>query len=116
MSPDDGPAISYQVLARGTPVRSSDGAEVGSVRRVQEIPRDNLLDGLVISTSEGQRFVAGSEVERITERAVTLSLDAEQVRALPPPESRLAKRFAMSPTVRRLRRFGRSLAMSWRRR
>ena len=36
MGEEDGYAISYQALRRGTKVRAADGTEVGTVRRVQD--------------------------------------------------------------------------------
>ena len=69
---DDGDAIGYKVLRRGTPVRSADGVEVGTVRRVQDNAREHIFDGIVIDTRDGQRFVDAPEVARIFERAVVL--------------------------------------------
>src|SRR5438034_10203422 len=73
---DDGHAISYKVVPRGTPVRSSDGVQVGTVRRVLDNARENIFDGVVIDTPRGRRFVDAPEVGRIAERAVTLTIDA----------------------------------------
>ena len=50
LSDDDGHAISYKVLERGTPVVASDGATVGSVREVLENVAEHIFDGLVIDT------------------------------------------------------------------
>ena len=47
---DDGHAISFKVLKRGTPVHSSDGVQVGTVRRAQETGREHIFDGIVIDT------------------------------------------------------------------
>jgi hypothetical protein len=113
---DDGHAISYKVLRRGTPVRASDGTQVGTVRRVQENARENIFDGLVIDTRDGRRFVDAPEVARIAERWVTLTIDAAAAAALPEPESRVAARVSMSPSVRRAKRFGRSMREKWDRR
>ncbi|HEY3018595.1 MAG TPA: hypothetical protein VGJ32_00295 [Solirubrobacteraceae bacterium] len=110
---DDGHAISYKVLARGTPVRASDGTEVGTVRRVLDNARENIFDGIVIDTPRGQRFVDAPEVARIAERWVTLGIDATAAAGLPEPGSRLAERVSMSTTVRRAKRFGRSLRNRW---
>ncbi|MDX6674023.1 MAG: hypothetical protein QOH11_1441, partial [Solirubrobacteraceae bacterium] len=44
---DDDVAISYKVLARGTPVHSSDGAELGTVDRVLDNAREQIFDGIV---------------------------------------------------------------------
>jgi Mrp family chromosome partitioning ATPase len=113
---DDGHAISYKVLPRGTPVRSSDGRQVGTVRRVQENARENIFDGIVIDTPDGARFVDAPEVARIAERAVTLTIDAAEAAQLPAPESRLAARVGMSTTVRRAKRMGRGMRERWDRR
>jgi hypothetical protein len=110
---DDGHAISYKVLARGTPVRASDGTEVGTVRRVLDNARENIFDGIVVDTPGGRRFVDAPEVARIAERAVTLTIDATEAAALPEPGSRLAERVSMSKTVRRAKRMGRSLRNRW---
>jgi hypothetical protein len=113
---DDGHAISYKVLRRGTPVRSRDGDELGRVRRVQENARENIFDGIVIDTRDGPRFVDAPEVARIAERWVTLTLDATEAAQLPAPESRLAARVGMSTTVRRAKRLGRDVRERWDRR
>jgi hypothetical protein len=113
---DDGHAISYKVLRRGTPVLASDGSEVGTVRRVLDNARENIFDGIVIDTRDGQRFVDAPEVARVAERAVTLTIDAAEAARLPAPESRLAARVGMSTTVRRAKRFGRGMRERWDRR
>ena len=74
---DDGPAISYKLLARGTPVVSSDGIELGTVDQVLDNAREHIFDGIVLRTPKGTRFVDAPEVGRITERSVTLTIDAD---------------------------------------
>jgi hypothetical protein len=113
---DDGHAISYKVLPRGTPVRSSDGVQVGTVRRVQENVRENIFDGIVLDTPQGKRFVDAPEVARIAERGVTLTIDAAEAAGLGEAESVLARRFQHATTVRRAKRFGRGLREKWDRR
>jgi hypothetical protein len=110
---DDGHAVSYKVLRRGTPVRSSDGVEIGKVRRVHQIIREDLLDGIDVETDDGLRFVDAPEVQRIAERGVTLSITAAEVAELPEPKSRLSQRVEMSTTVRRAKRFGRNMRGKW---
>ena len=80
---DDGDAIGYKVLRRGTPVRSADGVEIGTVRRVQDNAREHIFDGIVVETPEGRRFVDAPEVARITAARVTLSIDAAEAAQLP---------------------------------
>lgn len=101
---DDGVAISYKALRRGTRVRGSDGGDVGRVARVQDNVRENIFDGIVVDTKRGKRFVDAPEVAFIAERAVTLTITAEQVAALPVPRSPMLQRIEQMPTVRRLRR------------
>jgi hypothetical protein len=113
VSDDDGHAISYQVLRRGTPVRTADGEEVGTVRRVLEAKREHIFDGIVIDTRQGRRFVDAPEVARIAERWVTLTIDAADVASLPEPPSRVGERVKMSTTARRAQRFGRSMRDRW---
>ena len=90
MVDDDGHAIGYKVLARGTPVRTSDGVQIGTVRRVQDNAREHIFDGIVIETDDGKRFVDAPEVGRITRSRVTLTIDAAEAAALPPARGMLA--------------------------
>jgi hypothetical protein len=104
MSPtdeDDGYAISYKVLQRGTPVCDSDGAQVGTVRQVLDNEAEHIFDGLVVDTPDGERFVDAPEVARIAERRVTLTLDGVGVAALPERDA------AGGPTYRADTRGGR---------
>ena len=113
---DDGHAIGYRILARGTVVRSSDGVEVGTVRRVLDNAREHIFDGIVIDTPGGRRFVDAPEVAKIFERAVHLTITAEEAAALPEQPSAMADRMRNAGTVRRARRVGRSLRDRWDRR
>jgi hypothetical protein len=83
---DEGHAVSYKLLERGTVVHTSDGNEIGKVERVLENPREHIFDGIVISTPRGERFVDAPEVARIAERRVTLSIDAAAAAQLPAPD------------------------------
>ena len=75
---DDGHAISYQALRRGTVVRSADGVELGKVRRVEEEARSHIFDGIVLDTPDGRRFLDAPEVAHIAERAVTTTFPAAE--------------------------------------
>jgi hypothetical protein len=110
---DDGHAIGYKVLKRGTPVRTSDGVQIGTVRRVQDNAREHIFDGIVIDTTDGRRFVDAPEVARIFERAVLLTITAEEARELPEPESGIAARMRHAGSVRRAKRLGRSMRDRW---
>ncbi len=84
---DDGYAIHYAAVERGTPIYASDGTRVGTVRQVVDNFREHILDGIVIEGSDGRiRFVDGPEVARTHERAVRLSIDADEVSRLPAPK------------------------------
>jgi hypothetical protein len=112
MTDDDGVAISYKVLARGTPVHSSDGIELGTVDRVLDNAREQIFDGIVVHTAGGDVFVDAPEVARITERRVTLSIDADEAAGLPAYEPG-APEYQANPKAGRL---GRLFGGSWRKR
>jgi Mrp family chromosome partitioning ATPase len=109
---DDGYAISYKVLERGTPVVDCDGGEVGAVREVLENQAEHIFDGLVLDTPAGQRFVDAPEIARITARAVTLTLDSEGAAALPEKDSAGGPRFRANARGGALSRF---LGGGWKR-
>ena len=85
MTHDEGQQIGYKLLPRGTPVHSSDGVEVGKVHKVLDNAREHIFDGIIITTSDGQRFVDAPEVARIAQTRVTLTIDAADAKRLPPP-------------------------------
>lgn len=106
---DDGHAIAYKALKRGTLVRDSAGAEIGKVARVQDNVRENIFDGIVVETRDGKRFVDAPEVGHIAERAVTLTITAAEVAALPVPRPGFVQRLEHARVVRRARRAARDL-------
>jgi len=86
---DDGYAVHFTELKRGTPVISSDGEQVGTLVETLDNYRENIMDGLVMETPSGeQKFVDAPEVERTAERAVTLNITAAEAEQLGPPPSR----------------------------
>jgi hypothetical protein len=86
MSDDRGAPISYLTLEPGTPVFTSDGAEVGRVAHVLADPDADIFDGIVISHgSGGHRFVDAPEVAHIATGGVTLTLDRAACDRLPEP-------------------------------
>ena len=111
---DDGLAVSYKILQRGTPVWTSDGTEIGTVRAVLENEREHLFDGIVVDTPQGRRFVDAPEVARIAERRVTLTLDDAGAAELPAFDPKGGGgEFRADPRAGRLRRL---LGGGWRRR
>jgi hypothetical protein len=109
---DDGPAISYKLLERGTPILSSDGIELGTTDRVLENEKENIFDGIVMRTAAGERFVDAPEVARITETSVTLTIDAAEAANLSAYKPG-APEFSANPRAGRL---GRILGGGWKRR
>ena len=106
---DDGHAVSYKVLQPGVPVLSSDGVHLGVVVAALDNAREQIFDGIVFDGDGGRRFVDAPEVASITNRRVTLTIDAAEAADLPPDRGTLG---AMESNLRRTgqrwkRRFGR---------
>ena len=100
----DGPAISYKLLKRGTPIETADGTRLGTTDRVLENEREHIFDGIVMHTDRGEVFVDAPEVARITDAVVTLTIDAEAAAELPAYEPG-APEFHANPRAGRLGRF-----------
>jgi hypothetical protein len=99
---DDGHAIHYNAVTRGTPVIGSDGTEVGTVDEIVDNYGEHILDGVVFEDGDGKlRFVDGPEVARTAERAVTLTITAAEAGELPPPQ-KAPPRFSPSRSRGRL--------------
>jgi uncharacterized C2H2 Zn-finger protein len=114
---DDGVAISYKVLRRGTPVRTADGQELGKVRRTHEATRENIFDGIDVDTRDGVRFVDAPEVARIAERAVTVTFTLDEAaQHLHDRGSSIGRRWQNTKTARRAKRAGERLRERWDRR
>jgi hypothetical protein len=109
---DEGHPISFRVLARGTPVWSSDDQEIGTVDSVLATDREDIFDGIVVRTSAGRRFVDAPEVARIAEHRVTLSITSAEASQLPEP-ARGGAEYRANPAAGRWSRF---LGGGWRRR
>ena len=85
---DDGIAVHYSTVARGTAIYASDGELVGKVLKVQDNHREHILDGFVFEDVAGEtRFVDAPEVQRTFERAVELNIDSAAAATLGPPEA-----------------------------
>lgn len=79
--------ISYMVLAKGTPVFDSEGAEVGKVEKVLAVDAKDVFDGIVISTGPAKtRFIDADFIGRIYERRLELKITAEQIGSQPEHE------------------------------
>ena len=82
---EHGYRIAFGALERGTPVQTSDGDEIGTVKKVMIVREKHLFDGIVVDTSQGDRFVDAPEVDEIFERLVTLKIDSAAAADLPEP-------------------------------
>ena len=67
----------------------------------------------MIDTPDGRRFVDAPEVSRIFERAVVLTITAEEAKELPAHDSPLSARMRGARSVRRAKRMGRSMRDRW---
>ena len=109
---DDGHAVHYTAVERGTPIYSSDEVELGSVEQVVDNYKEHIFDGIVMKIAEGDfRFVDAPEVKRTAERAVTLTITAAEASELPPPEPGGFKEFEPR---RGAGKVARKLGMGWR--
>ena len=85
---DDGHALHYNAVERGTPVYGSDEELVGKVIEVLDNSREAIMDGVVFETPDRvRRFVDAPEVARTAERGVTLTIPAAEAAQLGPPPS-----------------------------
>jgi hypothetical protein len=84
---DDGQAIHYAAVQRGTPVYSADGERLGEVEAILDNYREHIFDGVAFRDAGGElRFADAPEVSRTAERGVTLNLTASEAGRLPPPD------------------------------
>ncbi len=81
----EGTPISYEAAARGTPVLSSSGKQIGTLEHVLEVSDLDLFEGIVIATQHGLRFVDADHIPQITTTHIQTSLTDEQAVQLPPP-------------------------------
>jgi hypothetical protein len=82
---DEGRPISYEALAVGTPVVTSEGTEFGTVHHVLQIPKLDLFDGISVKTRHGLRFVDRDQIAEITTTVVRCALSDREAATLPPP-------------------------------
>jgi len=85
---DLGDPSSYEALARGTPVYSADGEQIGKVAHVLADEGEDVFDGIVIGEhlfGAEHRFADADDVQEIFDRGVLLKLDRAQCERLPKP-------------------------------
>ena len=87
MAIDDGQAVHYTAVAKGTPVYDSEEKVAGTVAEILDNYKEHIFDGVVVETPDGARhFVDAPEVARTAERGVTLTITLDEVDRLPPPD------------------------------
>ena len=91
-------------------MRSSDGVQVGTVRRAQETGREHIFDGIVIDTKSGQALRRRARGRAHRRARVTLTISAAEAAELPPPGGGMRQRVDHATTVRRAKRWGAACA------
>ena len=87
---DLGERVSYKVVARGTPVYSADGDEIGKVTHVLAAEDEDVFDGIVIGEhrwGHDHRFADADDIGEIYERGVVLKLEGAACEQLPKPSA-----------------------------
>jgi Helix-hairpin-helix motif len=70
---------SYLALGKRTPVYGSDGRLLGVVKKVECDRKNDIFDGLVLSTPHGDRYLLAEHVTAVHEDAVEACVSAEQL-------------------------------------
>jgi len=77
--------VSWRGLVYGTPVASSDGQRVGSVREVLGSDAEDIFHGLRVGLDGAKRdvMISADRIAAMTEDGVRIALSAAEARALP---------------------------------
>lgn len=78
--------IAYTALQPGTPVHTSDGHQFAVVKAVLVDEKVSVFDGIVVETTQGDRFVDADQISRIYTTHVRTTLSADQAANLPAPD------------------------------
>jgi hypothetical protein len=81
----DDDVVSYQAAVRDSPVVASNGATIGHLEHVLQVPELDVFDGIVIATHHGLRFIDADHVTRITRTRLRTDLSEAQAAKLPAP-------------------------------
>ncbi|MGI9007177.1 MAG: hypothetical protein ACR2FU_13450 [Streptosporangiaceae bacterium] len=81
----DGTPISYEAAARGTPVLSTSGAQIGTLEHVLEVSDLDIFEGIVIATQHGLRYIDADHLPEFTTTHIRSTLTDDQAGQLPPP-------------------------------
>jgi hypothetical protein len=82
---DEDTRVSYLLVAGATPVYASGGEPVGKVKQVMCEPAADIFDGLLVATTDGDRYIPAEQVAAIHEHGVELSITPAAVASLPAP-------------------------------
>jgi uncharacterized protein YrrD len=75
-------------LDKGTPVRSSDGADIGKVTAVVADREKDIFSGIAITSGilDSDRFVPADQIDRITADGVLLAVPEDRAESFEPYE------------------------------
>lgn len=75
--------IAWSALPTGTPVFSSDGADLGKVAEVVADEQKDIFSGISLDPGwfKGERFVPADRIKRLTSEAVYLTITADEAEA-----------------------------------
>jgi len=77
--------IAYTALQPGTPMRTRDGDQFGTVAAVLVDAPVDVFDGINVNTDAGPRFVDADQIDRIFTTYVTTTLSSDEASSLPGP-------------------------------
>jgi len=81
----DNEPIGWRGVVYGTRVVAADGATVGSVREVPGSDDEDIFHGIRVALAHhGDVMLSANDITALTTSAVTSSLDASEIEALPP--------------------------------
>src|SRR5215831_10528028 len=77
--------IGWRGIVYGTPVMTTDGARVGTVREVLGSDSEDIFHGLRVALDQGHRdvMVAAADVTAMSTTAINVDLSNAEVQALP---------------------------------
>ena len=81
----DADPVGWRGIVYDTPVMTSDGARVGTVREVLGSDSEDIFHGLRVGLTDGHRdvMISADDVESITTAQIRVSLSRSDVGALP---------------------------------
>jgi sporulation protein YlmC with PRC-barrel domain len=80
-----GERSSWEALQPGTPVVSSDGQEIGTVKEVIAAAEQDIFEGVIFEGPQGERYADEEIIGDIYDHAVELKIDAAAAAQLAAP-------------------------------